>query len=393
MPDSPVVVARALRAALRGFEPEAFTGTDCAALAEELALTEKACGAAKARAAERAAGCGAHRARGSGDANDWLARISGTSATQARTLLGTAAALQDCPQTREAVVAGELSLAQGAEIAKTEVACPGAEAELVGLARNASLGVLREQARSRRLKAMDPEELYARQHGARDVRHWRDEMGMVQFAGALPPIVGVPIVNRLEAETDRIHKAARREGSDEPRAAHAADALVRMLEGAGKAKTDRAELVMVYDRSADAIAASEDGEGQAHIVGGGPIPVSVARRMAERSFVKAVIHDGVRIETVKHIGRTLPAEMRTALELGDPPGFGGLVCVDCGKRRGIQRDHIDPVANGGPTAYDNLAGRCWECHQRKTEQDRRAGLLGNGRGNGKGRGGRGRKPP
>jgi len=106
MPDSPVVVARALRAALRGFEPEAFTGTDCAALAEELALTEKACGAAKARAAERAAGCGAHRARGSGDANDWLARISGTSATQARALLGTAAALQDCPQTREAVVAG-----------------------------------------------------------------------------------------------------------------------------------------------------------------------------------------------------------------------------------------------------------------------------------------------
>ncbi|TMM14892.1 MAG: HNH endonuclease, partial [Actinobacteria bacterium] len=94
-----------------------------------------------------------------------------------------------------------------------------------------------------------------------------------------------------------------------------------------------------------------------------------------------------------HIGRTLPAELRTALELGDPSGFGGLVCVDCGKRRGIQRDHIDPVANGGPTAYDNLAGRCWECHQRKTEQDRRAGLLGNGRGNGKGRGGRGRKPP
>ena len=58
------------------------------------------------------------------------------------------------------------------------------------------------------------------------------------------------------------------------------------------------------------------------------------------------------------------------------------MCVDCGKRRGIQRDHIDPVANGGPTAYDNLAGRCWECHQRKTEQDRRAGLLG-GKGLGK----------
>ncbi|HWC39808.1 MAG TPA: HNH endonuclease, partial [Acidimicrobiales bacterium] len=134
---------------------------------------------------------------------------------------------------------------------------------------------------------------------------------------------------------------------------------------------------IVYDRSA--VLRGEDNEGSAHIVGGGPIPASEARRMAERAFVKAVIHDGKRIETVKHVGRTIPAELRTAIELGDPPEFNGLICTDCGKRYGLERDHLDPVANGGLTAYDNMRGRCWDCHQRKTERDRQAGLLGRNR--------------
>jgi 5-methylcytosine-specific restriction endonuclease McrA len=65
--------------------------------------------------------------------------------------------------------------------------------------------------------------------------------------------------------------------------------------------------------------------------------------------------------------------------------------VDCGNRYGIERDHVDPVANGGCTSRDNMAGRCYGCHQRKTEQDRQAGLLsGGGNGNGSGRG---REPP
>jgi 5-methylcytosine-specific restriction endonuclease McrA len=80
------------------------------------------------------------------------------------------------------------------------------------------------------------------------------------------------------------------------------------------------------------------------------------------------------------------------LELGDPPAFNGLICRDCSKRYGLERDHIDPVANGGLTAYDNMAGRCWECHQKKTERDRQAGLLG-GNGKGKGKGRNEREPP
>jgi hypothetical protein len=322
---------------------------------------------------------------------DWLARSAGSSRGQARAALGTVTALEDCPETSEAVVSGELSLAQGAEIARTEAQCPGSEGELVGLAKSASLAVLRDKARSRRLKAIDPEELHGRQHAARELRHWIDDLGMVRLAGGLPPEVGVPIVNRLDAETDRIRKAARREGSDEPRAAHGADALVKMLAGKGRGSTTRVDMVMVWQRPRTT--AGADDEGQAHIVGGGPIPVSAARRLAEDAYIKAVIHDGVAIHTVKHVGRYIPAELRTAVELGDPPAFEGLSCVDCGTRHGIQRDHVDPVANGGFTTYDNMAGRCWDCHEKKTEADRQAGLLG-GKRNGSGNGsGGGRKPP
>ncbi len=388
MPASPMVASRALREALGALEPELLSGDDCATMAEELARTGKACVTAQARLASRAADAGAHHRRGFAVAVDWVARTAGSSTAQAREVLGTPAALEDCPETRQAVVSGELSLAQGAEIARTEAACPGAEAELVGLARGSSLGVLRDRARSRRLRAVDPAQLHARQQAARDVRHWRDDLGMVRLAGALPPVVGIPIVNRLDAETDRVHKAARREKHTEARAAHAADALVALLAGQGRGSTTRADLVLVWDRSA---ALGGDGEGTAHIVGGGPVPVSVARGLAERAFVKTVIHDGVRIETVRHIGRYIPAELRTALELGDPPGFDGLACVDCGNRYGVERDHVDPVANGGRTSRDNMTGRCYGCHQKKTEQDRQAGLLG-AYGNGRGSGG-GREPP
>jgi hypothetical protein len=56
--------AASFRQACAGFEPELLSGADCAALAEELAATEKACGAARLLAAARAVACGAHQARG-----------------------------------------------------------------------------------------------------------------------------------------------------------------------------------------------------------------------------------------------------------------------------------------------------------------------------------------
>jgi hypothetical protein len=73
--------------------------------------------------------------------------------------------------------------------------------------------------------------------------------------------------------------------------------------------------------------------------------------------------------------------LRTALELGTAPAFEGALCVEegCDRRYHLERDHLDPVANGGMTSYENLASRCRPHHVEKTERDRDAGRLGRGR--------------
>jgi 5-methylcytosine-specific restriction endonuclease McrA len=67
--------------------------------------------------------------------------------------------------------------------------------------------------------------------------------------------------------------------------------------------------------------------------------------------------------------------LQTALDLGAPPKFDGVACVDCGRWYHLEWDHVDPLANDGVTSQANLKARCPPCHVEKTERDRRAGLL------------------
>jgi hypothetical protein len=141
----------------------------------------------------------------------------------------------------------------------TSIVGSGSEAELVAVARQSALAAVKDHARKTRLPVVDAEGLYARQRAARRVRHWRDELGMLCFTGAVTPEVGIPF-----------------------------------------------------------------------------------------------------------------------LEPGAPPDFDGVSFVEagCHRRHHLEWDHVNPVANGGPTCYDNLKPRCWPHHRDKTEHDRRAGLLG-----------------
>ncbi len=371
-----------LRVALEGFDPNVLSGGDCATVVEALARIEKRCAAARTRAALRATNCGAHAVRGFADPVDWLARQSGISTGEARTALATAERLDDSSPTGAALLAGELSLAQAAEITRTAEECPGSEDELLDLARRSGLAGLKDRARKIRLDAVDADELHRRQQQAQRLRHWRDSEGMIRLDASFEPVAGVPFANRLDALTDRLVREARQAGRPEPRERLAAVALLQLLaerdDGAGKLPASRAELVLVCDLDAYRRGHTHPGE-VCHIIDGGPVPVDVAHDLADRDpFLKAVLHDGKRIDTVTHFGRYQPAHLRTALELGPPPDFDGVVCVhpDCDRRHGLEWDHVNPVANQGPTTFDNLQPRCWPHHAEKTEQDRQAGLLG-----------------
>ena len=274
------------------------------------------------------------------------------------------------PETRDALLAGEVSLAQAAEITSVD----GHERELLELARNQTLGAVKDAARGYRVAAIDADELYERQVDAQRLRTWKSELGNIMFHGELPPDVGVPFVNRLDAETDRLWQRPGSSERQQPREWHAARAFARLTSGAGRGKAARADFVVVCDISAYRRGYAEPGE-PCHIIGGGPIPVSVARELAKDAFLKAVLHDGVNIHTIAHYGRHRPAVLQTALDLGAPPTFEGATCADRGRKYHLEWDHVDPVANDGVTSHANLEARCPPCHVEKTERDRRAGLL------------------
>lgn len=380
MAEGLVEIVRAFRAGVVEFEPGNLSGEDCAVLVEELATAEKACVAARVRAAARAGECGVHKERGFAAPADWLARVSGSSASAAKAALETAAALEQLPSAKAALESGELSMAQARELVRTEAECPGSADTLLETARGHSLKTLREQARDRRVRAIGPESLHELQLQAQRFRHWRNALGMVAFAGEVPPEVGVPFISRLEAEIDRRWLQARKEENrardatsepeDSPDATHlweegrvtraggvsaqqfrarlAAEAFIQLIETGGKGKAHSADLVIVCDLRAYRRGHAIEGE-PCHIVGGGPIPVSLARELGRDAFLKAVLHDGVKIDTVAHFGRRTSAVLRTALALGAPPEFDGVVCSapGCDRRYGCQKDHTDPVANGG----------------------------------------------
>jgi len=376
-----------LHAALVSFQPEGCSGEACATMVEKLAALEKVSAAARVRAAARAGECGAHRERGFADVSDWMARATGSTAGSAKAALETAAALESQPKAKAALEAGELSFAQARELVKTEAAVPGSTSGLLEVAKGESLRTLREQARDRRVRAIDPEDLHARQHAAMSHRHWVTPLGNIAYAGELPPEMGVPFTTILDAETDRLWLKAHRDAKHDlagpgakpevRRSKLAAQALVKMMQnGGGKGKAARADINIVIDLRAWRRGHAHDGE-PCHIIDGGPIPVSLAKDLARDAFLKAVLHTGTDIHTIAHFGRRYPAVLRTALDLGVPPDFNGNVCAAAGCDRcyHLQDDHIDPVANGGLTSYLNNQRLCPPDHRIKTERDRKAGLL------------------
>jgi hypothetical protein len=204
-----VAAAVALREVLAGFEAGELSGADCAVLADELAVTEKACVTVRLLAARRGVEAGAHQQRGFKDGASWVARQSGTTASQAGQDLETAFRLADCPDTKNALLAGEISLAQAHEIIKAESERAGAETHLLPLARRSDLSQVSDHAREHRQAHTDAGELRRRQYACRQFRHWRDGEGLVRFAGALPPETGLPLVRRVELAAIRKRRAAR----------------------------------------------------------------------------------------------------------------------------------------------------------------------------------------
>jgi 5-methylcytosine-specific restriction endonuclease McrA len=303
-----------------------------------------------------------------------LARVTGTSVAKGKETLATAQAADDSPPLKEALKHGEISLDQAAEIAKAEDAAPGVASELLAVAQKESFAVLREQARKATLEAEQHRGLAKRQHAARSARSYLDDLGMVHVHLAWEPHVGSPIVKRAEAEASRLYRSAKRDGRREPFERHLADAYAALLAGEGKGRARRPELVVLVSHEVATRGWKDVREGElCKIPGVGPVAPEVARKIAADAFLTGLFYDG---KDLRHIRRwTRSPQIEVLLELGEPPGFDGVRCVGSGNRFHPENDHVEPHVAGGPASLTNLEWRCWPCHQKKTERDRRAGKL------------------
>jgi HNH endonuclease len=197
------------------------------------------------------------------------------------------------------------------------------------------------------------------------LRLWFEGDGAVRLDALLAPDDAAPLVAVVQGRAAALQEQARRSGHSERAEAYAADALVGLAKGEAGPTT-------VLHLNADA-EAWERGHTQAGetcaIEGVGPIPVASARRLAAQGIVKAVLSDGADVTAVAHVGRHIPARIRTALEARDPT----CVVPGCDMRLDLEIDHIIPVSARGPTKLSNLARLCRHHHFLKTHRGWRLG--------------------
>jgi hypothetical protein len=326
-----------LEKANAGLEPELMRGSDARKLMAAYGRAEKlaSCGvAALARRVDDAA---------------VVARATGISAGKAQAVLGTGKVMGASDDLNFAMQQGAVSLDQATEIARAEESAPGAAKELVKIAGREAFHVLKDKAREVKLEAEQHRGLAQRQRQARSARSFSDTLGMVHIHLALEPHVGTPIVSRAEAEAARLARRANKKKTKEPFERYLADAYALLLSGSGKTRARRPELVVLVSHEVAKRGWKDVRIGEhCKIPGVGPVSPQVANEIAADAFLSGVFYDGKDLRQLRRWTRSIPTEVAIALELGEPPAFDGVACVDCGNRFRTEFDHLETPRGARP---------------------------------------------
>jgi hypothetical protein len=358
----------ALETLAREFESRTLTGEQAVCAVTELGAIRRLVDGLLGKAAQRVEETSAHKRNGGSDrdAAQLVGRAVGAAASEARRLISTAQKLEKLPEVDAAVRAGRLSARQ-AEM----VADPAAERELLSAAAEGMVP-LKEACVTARADAEDAAARAARHHTARRLRIWTAADGMVEGHFRLAPEVGGRFKAVIDAGTQRIFRGRRTSGPHEGHDAYAADVLAGLIPGdtpapadekSGRASKTVTNVHVVIDHAALVRGNAIAGE-TCSIPGVGPVNVAWVREMLGDAFVTAVIKKGRDITTVAHLGRHIPAHLRTAMIVG------GRECIvaGCHARGYLEIDHCEiDYADGGPAALWNLDYGCSVHHRRKTQ--------------------------
>jgi hypothetical protein len=353
-----------LRSVVRDVDPSFLDGGQARQLVEDFAAIERLAGAGKAIAMRRVEETRSWAQAGSfRDAAAWLAATAGTTVGHARATVETAARLDEFPETEAALRDGELSEVQVNEVVSAAQADPSAERLLLDSARRDGLRGLKDQcARVRAAACPDEAARYEAIHESRWLRHWRDVDGTGRIDVRGPADATARVISALQPYERELFRASRDAGRRERSDAIAFDALLALTGSAGSGMDGEpgCAVVVRVDHSAFRRGHTEAGE-VCEVAGVGPIPVSVADRLSDDSILKALIVHGEDVRAVVHLGRTIPAKLRTAVE----EMYVECVVEGCHVNRHLEIDHNAPIAEGGPTALWNLNRLCHHHHDYK----------------------------
>ena len=369
----PTTAVRHMQAFLAGADPDRVTTTQAVDIVRACVELEKLAAAGKTLFAGRAAQSPVWADEGYVTPTMWLADQTKTPIGDAAAVLAASKALGDLPGTVEALRRGSLSAAQAKEVTRAARHDPSAERALLGVAASGSLQDLKEKALQVLAQASSAEEEAARHrrlHERRALRHFTDHEGALRLDGRFAPEAGAKLLASLQAETDRLFEAARKEGTHEPVSAYRADALVNLVtgraskgdarDGTGSARVGLAAYTTVIRVDAPALARGHVQAGEVcEIAGVGPVSVARVRKLLPESFVKVVFRDTVEVHSVCHVGRKMTAHMQSGLDERDPR----CVVPGCTVAHGLENHHwVEDFASSGTTSLAELARLCPRHH-------------------------------
>ena len=363
-------MCRVVESLAGGLRPDELSADEAADLVAVLVRVKDMCAGLESLFLERAAGAGRFAPSGGQSREDKIARATRRTVRAAKRAMATSKVANESPTLGDAMRRGDLSEGQAEQIADAAKHDPASIPDLIGKARSEDAkGLADACARVKAASEPDPEGKRVRIHARRKVSHWTDTDGARCGFWKMTPEAAAEVEHVLDAYTNAEFKRARAEGRREPFEAYRADGLLRAMRVAAGGSTEdvvpvRKELIVRVDHTAFTRGHTHPGE-VCEIRDLGPVPVSVAREIADDAFLKALFHDGTEIKLVKHFGRHIPAELRTALM------DRHQVCVDpgCNRCQGLELDHFDPVAQGGETSDANVGPKCKPSHKAKTRAD------------------------
>ncbi len=306
--------------------------------------------------------------KGDGDRSleDWLARTTGSSKTEATRTAATGRRLRKLPKVARAARQGALSPEQTAAIADAATADPSAQQDLLDAAERNDLRGLKQACKTTKANAdRDPEATRRRIHARRSCRTWTDDDGVGHLHLSGPSDAIARMDHAIRQRADRGFRHARAEGRREPSEAYQFDAAEELLASSGGVpapKGSDAKIIVRVDYPSLLRGRCLSGE-TCEIAGMGPIPVSVVQEWLQDAFLAVVVTKGTEITKVIHLGRRFTAEQRTALQWADP------VCArkGCSNRLGLEYDHFEDWATTHTTRFTAGKRFCHGCHHLKSQ--------------------------